>query len=172
MNTASAIYTELRQRYEFASLAQRSSLPDVQILDNAAVSQLPRTADRRAAVAIALFLLLVGAGMGGAVFADRMDPHMRTPDEVATVLGLTVLGVVPRIRPGADKEESMDQAREAFRSLVVSVQGIATLAIWTAIFTPFWLPFVVFLVWAVRRSNRIRATTMPPGPGATGSQAG
>jgi hypothetical protein len=77
-----------------------------------------------------------------------------------------VANPAPLVNPEWGVEETV---REAFRSLVVSFQGIATLAIWTAIFTPFWLPFVVFLVWAIRRSNRIRATAMPPGPGATGS---
>jgi capsular exopolysaccharide synthesis family protein len=82
----------------------------------------PRGADRRAIVAATLFFVLLGAGMGGAVFADRMDPRVRTPDQVSTVLGLTILGVVPRIKRGGDKDGSMDQAREAFRSLRTNIE--------------------------------------------------
>jgi capsular exopolysaccharide synthesis family protein len=119
---ADRLYTELRQRYEFASLAQQSSLPDIRILDRAAFAELPRAADRRAAVSAMLFLGILFAGMAGAIMIDRMDPHMRTPDEVTTVLGLTVLGVVPRIRRGGNKEESLDQAREAFRSLRTNLE--------------------------------------------------
>jgi capsular exopolysaccharide synthesis family protein len=60
--------------------------------------------------------------MAGAVAADRMDPRMRTPDEVTTVLGLTVLGVIPRIRRAGSQDESVDQAREAFRSLRTNLE--------------------------------------------------
>jgi capsular exopolysaccharide synthesis family protein len=119
---ADALYTELRQRYEFSNLAQQTSMPDVRVIERAGVEELPRTADRRAVTAIAIFLIMVGAGMGGAIAIDRMDPRMRTPDQVTTMLGLPILGVVPRIRRGAAKDESMDQAREAFRSLRTNIE--------------------------------------------------
>jgi capsular exopolysaccharide synthesis family protein len=122
MMIADRLYTELRERYEFSSLAQQTSLPDVRILDRAAVAEVPRGADSRAIIAAVLFIALLGAGMGGAVLADRMDPRVRTPDQVSTVLGLTILGVVPRIRRGGEKDETMDQAREAFRSLRTNIE--------------------------------------------------
>jgi capsular exopolysaccharide synthesis family protein len=122
LTLADNLYTDLSQRYETAKLAQQSSQSDVRIVDRAVVTPLPRAADRRAAIAAVLFLALLGAGMTGAVMVDRMDPHMRTPDQVATVLGLTILGVIPRIRRGSTKDESMDQAREAFRGLRTNLE--------------------------------------------------
>jgi succinoglycan biosynthesis transport protein ExoP len=120
---AQDLYTSLSQRYQTTKLAQQTSLPDVRILDQAVVSPLPRAADRRALIAAALFVALVGAGMAGTVVVDRMDPHMRSPEEVATVLGLTVLGVIPRIHRGGDeKEESKEHAREAFRQLRTNLE--------------------------------------------------
>jgi capsular exopolysaccharide synthesis family protein len=116
VSIADNLFTTLRGRYETTKLAQQSSLADVRILDRAAVSSVPRGADARVAIAAVLFLGLLGSGMAGAIMLDRLDPHMRTPDEVATVLGLAVLGVVPRIRRES-KSPTLDQAREAFRTL-------------------------------------------------------
>lgn len=120
---AENLYTQLRGRYETSNLARASSLPDVRILDRAAVSRVPAT-DRRAGMAVVLFVGFLGAGLAGALMADRLDPRVRTPDEVSNVLGLTVLGIVPRIRGGNGRNGSgnMDQAREAFRGLRTNLE--------------------------------------------------
>src|SRR5439155_1110894 len=37
----------------------------------------------------------------GAVLIDRIDPRVRYPDQVSREMGLTILGAVPHVRPGA-----------------------------------------------------------------------
>ena len=122
LDIAANLYADLSSRYETAKLAQQSSPPDLRILDPAVVSPIPRAADRRAGIAAALFFALLGVGMTGAVMADKLDPRMRTPDEVSTVLGLNVLGVIPRIRVESGEGGSMDEAREAFRGLRTNLE--------------------------------------------------
>ncbi|MBI4235813.1 MAG: DUF4349 domain-containing protein [Chloroflexi bacterium] len=48
----------------------------------------------------------------------------------------------------------LETIREASRGLVENLQGMATLAIWVAVFTPLWLPVAVLLSWGAWRWRR------------------
>lgn len=118
---ADALYRELDTRYEESRLELSASLPDVRILDDAAVPQVPAN-DQRIRMALLLLLGGLGVGLGGAVLLDRADPKVRYPEQV-TDLGLDVLGAIPRIRHpnGRRASENAAQVLEAFRELRIGV---------------------------------------------------
>src|SRR5690606_28659699 len=82
-----ALYTSLRHSYEQARLASLTTVPDVRVLDRAAVPRWPVNDQR-------LRLLLVAVagslclGLFGALVLDRIDTRMRYPEQVTRELGL------------------------------------------------------------------------------------
>lgn len=112
--TTEGIYTNLRNRYETARLAEASSIPDIQILDEPRVPSVPAQ-DNRWATAGMAFLILLGLGVGGAVVMDFMDPKLRYPADLSEDMGMEILGMIPRVRPGHDGNQ--EQVVEAFREI-------------------------------------------------------
>lgn len=113
------LYNELRSRVETARLAAASSIPDVRILDRAAVPQVP-TDDGRVRLAGLIFLFCVGGTVGGVLALDVLfDRRVRYASDVPREFGLEILGSIPRIqmaRKGRGATNSA-QALEAFREL-------------------------------------------------------
>src|SRR3989475_707776 len=94
---AENLYTTLQQRYQEARVAVASSVPDVRVLDAAAVPQ--RAVKNRAPQGILFaFFGSLGLAMIGAVLVDRVDPRVRYPYQVSRERGLTILGAVPHLR--------------------------------------------------------------------------
>lgn len=108
------LYVDLRQRFETARLAAASSIPDVRILDEAAVPSVP-SGDQRLPMAAVVFLGFLGVGVAGAVLWDRMDPRFRYVTDVSDDLGMEILGVVPRLKPG--RADNAHTVFEAFRDI-------------------------------------------------------
>jgi succinoglycan biosynthesis transport protein ExoP len=114
---AENLYGTLRQRFEEARLAAVSSLPDVRVLDQAAVPWAP-VADRRPLIvggfgagALGLTLLMV-------LLLDRVDRRVRYPEQITGGMGLPVLGAVPTTRGAfAATGKNAAQIGEAFREL-------------------------------------------------------
>lgn len=115
------LYQMLQQRYEEARLAAATTIPDVRVLDAAAVPQEP-VSDPRLLVILACLGGTVGLALLGAVLLDRMDTRFHYPEQVTQGMGLAILGAVPalhrRLLPGADAAE---QALESFRVLRLSL---------------------------------------------------
>ncbi|HET6229399.1 MAG TPA: polysaccharide biosynthesis tyrosine autokinase [Longimicrobiaceae bacterium] len=116
---ANNLYGTLRQRYEEARLEAVSTLPDVKVLDPAAVPSVP-VKDRRP-------LVMGGFAGGGLVMAlllvallERADRRVRFPDQITGGMGLQVLGAVPYAPLGPGGRSSV-QLAEAFRELRLSV---------------------------------------------------
>jgi len=97
---AENLYTSLQQKYDEARLAEASTLADVRVLDSAVVPRRPvkNTAPR---VILMAFFGSFALAVIGAVLIDRIDPRVRYPDQVSREMGLTILGAVPHVRPGA-----------------------------------------------------------------------
>jgi capsular exopolysaccharide synthesis family protein len=123
MQSADLLYRTLQQRFEEASLAEASALPDVKVLDPAVAPTRPSANNR---------LRLIGMGMLGslalalglAILLDRMDKRVRYPDQVEKDLGLAILGAVPQIRRRgklAQNPEEAAQVVEAFRTIRLNV---------------------------------------------------
>ena len=123
VTVAENLYTNLQQRYAEAHLAEVSSIPDVRVLDAAATPEEPTGRN----VVPLLFLGGVAGGIGLAVILaillDRVDRRIRYPDQVTKDMGLTILGVVPRINTGNGKLDSDDatQVVEALRNIRLNV---------------------------------------------------
>jgi capsular exopolysaccharide synthesis family protein len=114
-----ALYNELRSRVETARLAAASSIPDVRILDRAAVPRIP-TNDTRLRWAFLVLLGCVGSAVGGAIVLDRVDTRFRYAADVSRDIGLDILGSIPRIEMGKGGQKGAKnaaQALEAFREL-------------------------------------------------------
>jgi succinoglycan biosynthesis transport protein ExoP len=114
VNIAENLYTTLQARYEEARLAEVSSIPDVRILDAAVTPEQPVKSVTR--------MLLLGGLAGGLGFAlalalvlDRFDRRIRYPEQVTKEMGLTILGVVPRVKGG--KGMSGDDAVQVLEAL-------------------------------------------------------
>ena len=121
---ADNLYTTLQQRYEEARLAAVSSIPDVRVLDRAAVPNKPLQNTKIQVMALA-FLGSLGLGLLGAVARDRVDPKYRYPEQVTQGLGMPILGALPhvskdgRLNGGAS---TVHQAVESLRELRLSME--------------------------------------------------
>jgi succinoglycan biosynthesis transport protein ExoP len=114
---ASDLYTTLQQRYQEASLAVASSLPDARVLDAAEVpyfafaNKAPRILLVGCAASL-VFAIVLAVGL------DRIDPRVRYPTEVTHRLGLTILGAVPHRKvPNGNKAHAWDVANEVTEAL-------------------------------------------------------
>ena len=108
-------YTALQQRYDQSRLAAEATVPDVRVLDPAAVPQRPIKNTKPRLLFMGL-LLGLGLGLVGAVVLDRIDPRVRYPEQVSRDLGLPILGAVPHLRT---KEPT--EVVEALRGLRLNV---------------------------------------------------
>lgn len=111
---ANNLYVELQNRHETARLAAASSIPDVEILDQPAVPQVPYE-DERVRWALLAFFGLLGAGVAAVVMLDRFDPRIRYPLQVQDDLGVEILGAIPRIRVRG--RVNTGEVTEAFREI-------------------------------------------------------
>ncbi len=122
VTSAEQLFTNIQQRYEEARLAAVSSLPDLRILDRAAVPHLP-------VVNFVPFLILMsfvgslGVGILSAVVLDRVDRRLHYPQQVTDAMGLTILGAVPRVhRSRGRADDGAGQAIEALRGIRLNLQ--------------------------------------------------
>ena len=122
----SDIYSRLRSDYAGASLAQQASVPDVKVLDSAVMPLTPSGSTSTRLIAL-LTAAGLGLGVALAVMLDLIDRRFRYPEQVTRELGLSVLGVVPRIDDGRGRQsaERAAQIVEAFRALRLNVRYAA-----------------------------------------------
>lgn len=110
---------ELRTRYEQNVLAERSSQPDVSILDDAQPPQKP-TSNTAPKIILMAFLASLGAAFALAILLDLLDKRFRYPEQVSRELGLSILGAIPgitRTNGRQLKTEEAAQVVEAFRTV-------------------------------------------------------
>ncbi len=119
---AETLYTMLQQRHGEARLAEASSIADLQILDPAVVPQ-RSISNQKPRIVMMGFAAGLALGLVGAVLLDRIDRRVRYPDQVTTGLGLTLLGVVPRLKGGGNGGGASDSAPvvEAIRGVRLNV---------------------------------------------------
>jgi tyrosine-protein kinase Etk/Wzc len=129
---AENLYTSLQAKYDEARLAEVSSLSDVRVLDSAVVPRRPVKNTAPRVILLAFFGSFALAVMG-AVLIDRIDPRVRYPDQVSREMGLTILGAVPHIRPGARPERSGRRVRppEDVAVVVEALRGVCLNLVYT-----------------------------------------
>ena len=121
---AEQLYTTLQARYEEARLATASSVPDVRILDAAAVPDQPVTDTRRRMMMLAA-LGSFAVALLCAILLDRLDARVRYPEQVTQGLGLEILGAVPQAGRRKEKTaEDIAQLGESFRELLLNVRNV------------------------------------------------
>jgi capsular exopolysaccharide synthesis family protein len=114
-----ALAADLRTRYEQNVLAERSTQPDVSILDEAQAPQKP-TSNTAPKIILMAFLASLGAAVALAILLDLLDKRFRYPDQVSKDLGLSILGAIPAITRTNGrqlKSEEAAQVVEAFRTV-------------------------------------------------------
>lgn len=119
---AERLHTNLRERYEEARLGTATTVPDVQILDGAAIPQQPVKA---IGIQLVLLGIMLGAAVGVAVciLLDSFDPRVRHPREVSHGMGLAILGALPDVKaksPVSGEAKTM-QAIEALREIRLNI---------------------------------------------------
>jgi succinoglycan biosynthesis transport protein ExoP len=112
----------VQQLYDQAKLQEASTLRDVRILDPAVEPKRPVGSIAPVLIALA-FLGSLGAGVIGAVLLDRTDTRFRYPEQVTTDMGLSILGVVPRVSRENGNGRNAPQVIEALRSIRLGVQN-------------------------------------------------
>lgn len=90
---------------------------NVSVLDNAMPPLSPIKPRKRANVMIGAMLGLM-LGLGAVFFLDYLDNTIRTPEDVERYLGLSVLGVIPKM---SEQGLVSRAVREAFQSLRTSI---------------------------------------------------
>lgn len=117
VDIAENLYKLLQQRYEEARLAAVTSIPDVRVLDEAAVPYSP-VRDARLQIIFLFSMAGVGLVVAGAVLFDRFNPRLAYPEQVTEGLGLPILGAIPRARAAAAlRGQDAAQLSESFRNL-------------------------------------------------------
>ena len=122
VSTAEQTLGAIQQTYDQVRLQEMSALPDLKILDRAVVPMRPIGSLAPVVIALA-FLGSLGAGVVGAVLLDRTDTRFRYPEQVTTDMGLTILGVVPRVSRENGNGRNAPQVIEALRSIRLGVQN-------------------------------------------------
>lgn len=85
----------LRSRYEDVRIAEAMRTPNVAVIDAAVPPQSPVSPRPLLNLALAAFLGLF-IGLGGVFVLEFLDTTVKSPDEVAQLVGLPVLGRIPK----------------------------------------------------------------------------
>jgi len=118
------LYSVLKSRYEEVSLAEAQTSPDLSVLDIAVPPSHPNSNDSPRLLFLAI-VASIGFAVALALFHDRIDRKFRYPEQATHELGLSVAGIVPRLRPKKNGELDLDQVSqvvEAFRTLRLAVR--------------------------------------------------
>jgi capsular exopolysaccharide synthesis family protein len=96
MKVGEELYGQMQLRLKEAEIMAAVDDPSVRVVDPAAFPGRPISPDVPLTLALALFTGLL-LGVGGSVLRDQMDGTVRTRDELQLLVGLPVLGAIPRI---------------------------------------------------------------------------
>jgi polysaccharide biosynthesis transport protein len=122
-DAAARLFTDLQARHSEAELAEKSSTPDISVLDWAIAPIYP-TKNTKPRLILMAIVGGLGAALALAILLDRIDGRLRYPEQATDDLGLPVAGTVPRFPKGGIDHNSPDatyQLVESFRSLRMTV---------------------------------------------------
>src|SRR5262249_3416063 len=115
------LYTSLLQRYKEVDVASGVGVNNVFVVDKAT----PGVASSASLINNLLKALALGLGLGVAVayVLERLDDKIHSTEQEGTITGLSVLGVIPKVRR-VDEElaDPRSALSEAHRSLCTTLQ--------------------------------------------------
>jgi succinoglycan biosynthesis transport protein ExoP len=125
VDTNRSLYEGLLQRYKEVGVAGGIAANNISVVDRA----LPPGGPSSPKLALNLAIgFLLGLGLAGAavLFLEIMDEAIRTPDDVVSKLGLTVVGVIPSVEkattPKAELSDPRSSLSEAYASARTALQ--------------------------------------------------
>jgi capsular exopolysaccharide synthesis family protein len=121
VDTNRELYNGLLQRYKEIGIAGGIGNNNVSIVDQAEMPEKPSKPD----LALNLFLSLViglGLGVALAVALEQIDEGISDPNDVARLLGLPLLGAIPK----ADVEDPMEALRDRKSPMVEAYLSVQT----------------------------------------------
>lgn len=129
LNKQQQIQTVDKQVRELNLLEAASAAVDVQVVEAPRVAERAAFPDKKKTLAIGLILGLI-AGLGLACVRDWLDPRLRGAEEIKAVLGMPILGMVPRmpdnLAPAVRGQKLLldpgSEAAEAYRALRTAIK--------------------------------------------------
>jgi capsular exopolysaccharide synthesis family protein len=112
-----ALYTTLKNRYDETTLAEASTVPDINVLDAPVAPEHPNS-NRAPFIILLAALVSVPVALGLALLLDRSDTRFRYAEQATNELGLDVIGAVPALDEASARDpEAAAQLTEAFRAI-------------------------------------------------------
>jgi len=126
VDTNRQLYDGLLQRFKEVGVAAGVGTNNISIVDEAKTPVLPYKPNLQLNALLALVLGLLG-GVGLAFLFERLDDTFKRPEELEKLLGLPVLGVIPKTRKDRGDDRPMalvghDDPRSAFAESYRSVR--------------------------------------------------
>jgi polysaccharide biosynthesis transport protein len=125
VDTNRTLYDGLLQRYKEIGVSGAVGTNNISIVDRATLPVGPRSPNLISNLAIAFVLGLL-TGVLTALGLDYLDDTFKSPEDIEQQLGMSVIGIVPKPRPGTTIDEEMFEPRsgaaEAIRSLRTGLQ--------------------------------------------------
>ncbi len=124
-DTNRTLYDGLLQRYKEIGIAGAVGSNNISVVDAAALPRLPQSPN----LVLNLIVGLIAGTLLGVALAylfDYLDDSFKTPEDLESVIGLSVIGVVPKPAVGLDVDDELNNPRsgiaEAIRSLRTGLQ--------------------------------------------------
>ncbi|HEX8307476.1 MAG TPA: polysaccharide biosynthesis tyrosine autokinase [Allosphingosinicella sp.] len=125
VDTNRSLYDALLQRFKEVGVAGGVGANVVSVVDRAQVPGGPFKPNLPLNIMIGLFVGIL-LGLGTAFTIEWIDDTVKTPDDVATKLGLASLGVIPGVGKGLAVREQLEDPRsqvsEAYQSVRTALQ--------------------------------------------------
>jgi len=122
VDTNRELYASLLQRYKEVDVASGVGASNVFVVDRAELPGGPSSPQLFSALRFA-FILGLGAALGLAYLLERIDDKVRSPEQVESVSGLSLLGVIPKVGSvDAELSDPRSGLAEAYRSLATALQ--------------------------------------------------
>lgn len=125
VDTNRSLYDALLQRFKEVGVAGGVGANVVSVVDRARVPNAPFKPNLPLNIALGLFIGIL-LGFGTAFAIEWIDDTIKTPDDLATKLGLASLGVIPAVGKGLavrdQLEDPRSQVSEAYQSVRTALQ--------------------------------------------------
>jgi len=115
-----ALVTKLKEQ----SVTEQTASVNVWVVEKANLPMRPAKPNKKLNIFLAFFLGL-GGGIGLAFFIEYLDNTIKSPDEAEEKLGLSVLGIIPKLRK---KEKNIEflVTKDSYSAIAESYKGIRT----------------------------------------------